>query len=235
MILTRIITLLLLILLIVSFIVRRILIKKNTRYIKGFDPDTLVKEKREFSTNNMYYARHGADTNVINRYVIRHSSYDKSLIVNYTKNFKHVMFFVAEFNKSKKLVKVLKVVEENTSQISKIFLLDKNCEYVNIVVRECDLVLYNPSYIVPRKKGEVIGEELFLGFEVFSIFMIIRQMIGEIMLKDSFKYYFNSYFGLITFLIALLISLIVILITISNKIHKIKKDTLGGKVVYEFY
>lgn len=230
MVLWRILAIMMIILFIASIVLRKIFERKHTHFIKGYDKDTLVKKKREAGFENSYYARHGADIDLINRYVLRVSSYERSLIVNYVKPVKHIVFFVAQFDKYHKLIDVLKITEENTTTISKIYLLNKKCSEVNIVVRECDTILYSDCYVRPKRKGEVYLEEGLLSLSIFSLLFTIRHFICEIILKSSARIYFESTFGLITVAIFLGVALLYLFISVAHKMHKIRKETLGGKI-----
>ena len=235
MILWRVLAILTFVLFIASLILRHIIVRKNTKYTKGYDPDVLVKTSRENGTNNSYYSRHGADINVISRYVIRRSSFETSIILNYVKPLNHVVFYIAEFDSKRQLIDVLKVVEENTTTTSKIFVLDKRCKSVNVIVREADTILYNNEYIRPKKVSQVFAEQALSSLAIFSSLFVIRHIICEFMLKSDFSFYLESYIGLITFLIMLGVALIVFFSTSFARIHKIRKETLGGKVSYDFY
>ncbi len=235
MVLWRILAVMTTILFIASIILRRILKKKHTHFIKGYDKDYLVKKKMEAGFENSYYARHGVDSNIIMRYVIRKSSYETSMVANYSKPYKHIVYYVAEFDIKHKLIDVLKITEENTSTMSKIYVLNKKTSEINIIVRECDTILYSDEYVRPKKKSEVYIENSLVSLEIFSLLFTTRHIICEIFLKSSARFYLESEFGLITIAIIIGVSLLYLFISVAAKMHKIRKETLGGKISYDFY
>ncbi len=235
MLIWRILSILAFVLAIACIFLKRFVSHKNTKYFKGYEADNLIRTKREYATNNSYYAKTGTDKNVVTRYVIKKSSYETSVILNYAKAYQHVVLFIACFNKDYKVIDVLKVVESNTSEISKIFVLPKHTEYINVIVKECENVAYNGDYIRPKKFSNILFEQSFNAIQLFCLLFIVRNIGAEVLLPDSFIYYRRDFISTIVLLSMVLVSLLFLFITTLLKKHKMDKQRLGGGVVHEFY
>ena len=223
------------IMLLCGIIIKKILNYKHRKFYREFSLDFKFKEVRENGSNNSYYLVSSIDSNYIPRYVIRDSSYEKSIILNYNKSYKYISYYIALFNKDKKIIGLIKVYDKNTSTNSRILVLKNKTAYVNIIVNGCEDELVNPGYMVPKTLKQFMLEQLFSSISLFSFLYIVLYIATRIYLKDLTHTYFTS--SMCTILMIGLLAITIIYLIVSaylfNKASKANK--LGEKVYYEFY
>ena len=208
---------------ILCYVFRKILILKDMKCIKSYVGDNLVTTKREYGSENSYYSKSGEDKDIVCRYVIRKTNYETSVILNYTSEFKNVELYITCFNKKGKIIDILKIKETNTSINSKIYVLNKQTEYINVVVKNCNDVDYNLHYIRPEKMINLLGEQALTAVSIFCL-LFASTIIGSVfVIPDTYMYYVTSDISHITFLAMLLISIIILIVTTISRKAKSKK------------
>jgi len=220
----------------ISAIVVKIIYKfKKNIYYKGFVVDQKVKEIREGGSQNEYYLVSGPDGDIIPRYVIRNSVYENSIVLNYKKGYERIVYYIACFNEKKEVIDVLEVCEENTTDTSRVIIIKRKTKYVNVIIRDCDGVRYNQSYIVPLRTRNIWLNQLFNTLILFNILVLFNIVSTRIIAQEFSAFYFKSLLGLISLFANLIISAIYFFVGSLTLLNKNQKERAGGKVSYEFY
>ncbi len=220
---------------VLCIVIKKILSKKFRKFYKTYIEDYKFKEVREGGSDNSYYLVSSVDSNYIPRYVLRNSSYEKSIILNYNEPHEYISYYVAQFDKKNKLIDLTKVFDKNTSMTSRILLLNKKTKNVNVVVGECDGSVINQGYIIPKSKKQYFLEQTMGSIAFFSLIFIILYITLRLWLQDlAYTYLTSSMCGILLLFILFVIILYLIFSTLILD-HKSKKDHLGGKVYYEFF
>jgi hypothetical protein len=220
----------------ISSIVVKIIFKfKKNIYYKGFVVDQKVKGLREGGSQNEYYLVSGPDGDIIPRYVIRNSVYENSIVLNYKKGYERIVYYIACFNEKKQVIDVLEVCEENTTDTSRVIIIKRKTKYVNVIVRDCDGVRYNQSYIIPLRTRNIWLSQLFNALILFNILAIFNFVSAKIIAQEFSSFYFKSPLGIISLVINLTISAVYFFVGSITLLNKNQKERAGGKVSYEFY
>ena len=198
--------------------------------------DDLFKAYKDDYGYNYIYSTKGETQNFRNRYVLRVNHSTKTLICNYTKNFKQISYHVICLNRRNKMIKVFNANETNvTTKTSVIFLLPTNCKRVNVVIQKVDDVSYNEKIISPIPKSQcrlytILSTINFLSFMYIIRYLIFRYVGGEI---ETVIY--DNVFNYIT-LIMMLAMAFVYMLVVSTRLRKRNYRTkTGGSLEYEFF
>lgn len=123
----------------------------------------------------------------IKRYTYIKEGNSRKCIVGYTKSFKRIVFNVYMYNMSGKLIAVLEIEETNTSNISKVFDLDKCCKKINIVVKHIDLD--DNDYDVVSKVGPkcivlyCFFLSLFIGLGIYTLGNLLNLAVNIVVVS----------------------------------------------------
>ena len=234
-ILWRILSVVAVVTLVFSILVKSVAKFKKNIYFKGYVRDQKIKESREGGSLNKYYLVEGPDSNLIPRYVLRKSVYENSIVLNYKKPYDRIVFYIACFNKDNKIIDVIEVCEENTTDTSRVIVVKRKTKHVNVIVRDCDGTRYNQSYIVPLKAKNIWISQLFNTLILFNVLFLTYLGVGQLIASSFATYYYTSFFGLIALCAIIVISAIYFFVGSLQILNKNQKERAGGKVSYEFY
>lgn len=223
------------IMLVSCIIIKKILSKMFRKFYKTYVCDYKFKEVREGGSNNSYYLVSSVDSNYIPRYVLRNSVYEKSIVVNYSKPYEYISYYVAQFDKKNKLIDLIKVFDKNTSTTSRVLLINKKTNSVNVVVSECDGSVINHGYIIPKSRKQYFVEQLLGSISLFSLMFVVLYITLRLWLRDLAYTYLTSSMCAILLLAILFVTIIYLIVSTLILDNKSKKDHLGGKVYYEFF
>ena len=231
----RILAIISLIVMILSIIIKVIFKFKKNHYFRPFKQDQLVKQIREGGSNNQYFLVSGPDADLIPRYVFRKSVYEYSVVCNFKKNFKRIVYYIVSFNEKNKVLDVLEVCEENTIDTSRVIIVNKKTKKVNIVVRDADSIRYNQSYIIPMSTKNIWLNQFFNTLILFNSLYVIRYLLVQLFASQFTTYYSLDMFGQIGLICIIVTSFIYFFVGAFETLNKNQKERAGGKVSYEFY
>ena len=207
--------------------------RKNV-YFREFQKQEFISDKIEAGIKNEYYLTEMETAKYIKRYALRKSRYDKAIICNYTKPFKYISYYVVCYNKKKKVLNVLEVVEKNTNNSSKIINLNSATDKVNIYIKKAEDLELNTNVIRTISVSNIRRFALISSFTVLSFLLIIRHIAIELLGNKALAYTETlwSYLSIgIIFVIA--ISYFFIMYYFMKKRNS--KNRNGGALEYEFF
>lgn len=213
-----------------------ILILKPCKF-KGYhayEADDLLNEKKEASSKNYIYEVRNSSKKFIQRYIIRKSKYDTSVICNYTNNYNDIAYFVSQYNKRRKLINMVKVRECATNECSRIIKVSKRTRYVNIWISSVDNVLYNGNEFVPAKRRSILFYSFLRSLSFLSIEYIFLYLLVFFIFKEAAMVFLRSYYFLGLAGAAVLFALLFFILGFIKRKRKNWKFRGRSKVTYEF-
>lgn len=207
---------------------------RKNHYFRKYQKQEFLSDKIEAGIKNEFYLTDMETAKYIKRYAIRKSKYDKAIICNYTKPFKYISFFVVCYNKKKKVVSVLEIVEKNTNQSSKIINLSSNTDSVNIYIKKAEDVELNTNVISTISVSNIKRFSFVSAFTLFSFLFMIRHLAIEC-LRDKALVYMESLWNYISILAIFAISILYFFIMLFFMKRRNSKNRNGGALEYEFY
>ncbi|MCR5461759.1 MAG: hypothetical protein K6E87_01700 [bacterium] len=207
---------------------------RKNHYFREYQKQEFLSDKIEAGIKNEFYLTDMETAKYIKRYAIRKSKYDKAIICNYTKPFKYISFFVVCYNKKKKVVNVLEIVEKNTNQSSKIINLSSNTDSVNIYIKKAEDVELNTNVISTISVSNIKRFSFVSAFTLFSFLFMIRHLAIEC-LRDKALVYMESLWNYISILAIFAISILYFFIMLFFMKRRNSKNRNGGALEYEFY
>lgn len=207
---------------------------RKNHYFREYQKQEFLSDKIEAGIKNEFYLTDMETAKYIKRYAIRKSKYDKAIICNYTKPFKYISFFVVCYNKKRKVISVLEIVEKNTNQSSKIINLSSNTDSVNIYIKKAEDVELNTNVISTISVSNIKRFSFVSAFTLFSFLFIIRHLAIEC-LGDKALVYMESLWNYISILAIFAISILYFFIMLYFMKRRNSKNRNGGALEYEFY
>ena len=207
---------------------------RKNHYFREYQKQEFLSDKIEAGIKNEFYLTDMETAKCIKRYAIRKSKYDKAIICNYTKPFKFISFFVVCYNKKRKVVNVLEIVEKNTNQSSKIINLSSNTDSVNIYIKKAEDVELNTNVISTISVSNIKRFSFVSAFTLFSFLFMIRHLAIEC-LRDKALVYMESLWSYISILAIFAISILYFFIMLFFMKRRNSKNRNGGALEYEFY
>lgn len=207
---------------------------RKNHYFREYQKQEFLSDKIEAGIKNEFYLTDMETAKYIKRYAIRKSKYDKAIICNYTKPFKYISFFVVCYNKKKKVVNVLEIIEKNTNQSSKIINLSSNTDSVNIYIKKAEDVELNTNVISTISVSNIKRFSFVSAFTLFSFLFMIRHLAIEC-LRDKALVYMESLWNYISILAIFAISILYFFIMLFFMKRRNSKNRNGGALEYEFY
>ena len=207
--------------------------RKNV-YFKEYQEQEFLSDKIEAGIKNEFYLTEMETAKWIKRYAIRKSKYDKAIICNYTKPFKYISYYIVCYNKRKKVINVLEVVEKNTNQSSKIINLNSNTDTVNIYIKKADDLELNTNVISTISVSNIKRFSFISAFALFSFLFIIRHLAIECLTNKALAY-MESIWNYLGIGIILFISIVYFFIMYVFTKRRNCKNRNGGALEYEFF
>ena len=207
--------------------------RKNV-YFRNFQKQDFINDKIEGGIKNEYYLTDIDTAKYIKRYALRRSKYDKAIICNYAQPFKYISFYIVCYNKRRKVVNVLQIVEKNTNTSSKIINLDSNTDKVNIYIKKVEDVELNTNVIGTISIGKIKGFSFISAFMLFSLLFMIRHIAIEFLGNKALAY-MESIWNYLAIIIIFAISILYFFIMYFFMKKRNCKNRNGGALEYEFY
>ena len=220
------------VLLVIFLMIRKY--RKNI-YYKEYKEDDLFDRQNDYNTKNEYYLVCNESRDYIKRYVIRKSTYEKSLVCNFTKKFGYISYFIVCYGGGKKPISVMRIVERKTSLSSKIIALPKGTKKINIFIQRADDDELNSNIIKPISKMNITLYSIFSSIALFTGLYGIRYIALSLILTKFFVPYLNTFWNYIGIAIMAAIAIVYLLISLSSLILKNTKNRKGGALEYEFF
>lgn len=205
----------------------------KNRYYHSKADDSLIHTKNEGGAKNYVYAIRNDTKTYIEKYIIRKSVYEKSLIVNYNKAYNSISYYVKVYNR-KKVIQLIEVNDYDTSLISKIIMLSKDAKTVNIIIKEVNDTVINKNELMPMSRKNILLGSLFKTTLLFSSTYALRHLVATMFLTDKLRPFFYSSFNYILIAILFVLSLIFFSISYTSLKKKNKQNRNGGVVKYDF-
>lgn len=207
---------------------------KNT-YYHEFNEDEVIKKETTVNSYNTICFTTGETKKYIKKYVICKTFYDRYLVCNYTKNFGYISYFVKQFDKNKKVISVLKVVEKNTSDSSKILALNTKCAYVNVIISKVEDIEINANVIKPLSIRRINLYSFISSCNLFLGLFIVRHILIILIAGDKYmKHYMNDLLNYIAIIASLVFAISHFLISSKALRKRNVKALNGGAFEYEF-
>ena len=147
-------------------------------YYHSFIRDELLKEEKIGNGTNYIYSTSKENSDIIPRYIIRNSPYEKSIVLEYKEKYEYIEYYIKCYNSKNKVIEIYDVKEENTTNISKIISVDKNTQAINIFIKNVNHdVDINTSEIKPISRRNIHLYSLELSLNIFFILFLLRQII----------------------------------------------------------
>ena len=210
--------------LIVLFLLLAHLLKNNYRY--NCREDKLLKKEKLKGSRYLVYEVLGRSAYYIDKYVLKEKGKSMELICDYVNSFNFISYYVLLFNKRGKLMKIMKISENDTATCSKSIKLPRKCEKINIVVNHV-----NEDDLGVKLKADVplVKIKVFAIFETIALFLFLfalRHVLIEILCFNSQLLFLMSNYNLISIVIIAIFSLLNLLLMNGNL-----KKTYGYKKV----
>lgn len=208
--------------------------RKNI-YAKPFNADELFDTKTENAVKSEYYFTSLETRKYIKRYVFRKAVFQRSVICNFTDNYKIISYFIVAYSKNKKVVDVVEVTEKPYGLSSRVILVNRKAEYVNVFVKKVDEVDINTNIIRPIPVRKIKYYTSLSSLALFSFLFAIRHIIVVLLGGLNAKAFLYSELNYIAILASLVISL---LYWFNSTVSLRKRNHLnrrGGTNEYEFF
>lgn len=213
---------------------------KNKYYHNYHEDELLKKEKSTNSVNRIYFTS-GETRRFIKKYVVCKSAYEKYLVCNFAEPYKEIKFFVAQFNKRKKVIAVTEIVQRNLSDVSsRIIALKRSCAHVNVVVGTVDGNVINQNYVRPISLTRLRLFAFLKSAVIFTALFVLRHIVAEILGggvifgRNVLYQYLNNSLNYIAVGATFLLSVLSYFITVLCFRRKNAKALNGGALEYEF-
>lgn len=204
-------------------------------YYHEFHEDEIIKKETTVNSYNTICFTVGETKKYIKKYVICKTFYDRYLVCNYTNKFGYISYFVKQFDRNKKVISVLKVVEKNTTESSKILALSSKCAYVNVIVCKVDDVEINANVIKPLSVRRINLYSFISSCNLFFGLFIIRHILIILIAGETYmKHYMNDLLNYIAIIASLVFSISHFLISSRALRKRNVKSLNGGAFEYEF-
>lgn len=230
----RILSLISIIIFLVLLILLLILKPLKNHYLFPYVEDELFNKKKLDGYKQEIYVVTSSNKKYIDKYLINIEPLRKTLIVSYVQPYSKIRFYVMEYDKNKKVIGVLRIMEVKTNSSSNIILLDKKTKYVNIIVGKVDSLEVNFNIMRPMKNSSIRFYSISNGLIFFNFFFFFRHLCCEILSKQYIVYFLNSWIDYLIIGILFFFGLLIYLTNLSTlkKRNKILKE--GGRLSYEF-
>ena len=208
--------------------------RKNI-YYKEYKPDDLFETSLDYNTKNSYYLVCNESRDFIKRYVIRKSTYERSLICNFTKKFGFISYFVVSYGFHDKVISVKHVIEKNTNLSSKIIRIPSGAKKINIFVQRADGVELNSNIIKPISKRNIALYSIFSSLALFTGLYAIRHFALMLILSKYFRPYLDTPWNFLGVILIGIIAIVYLIISIISLTVKNTRNRRGGALEYEFF
>lgn len=208
---------------------------RRNEFYYPFQDDKLLNTKKENGYKNYIYITKGETSKYIGKYVVCISAYQNNLICNFTDHFKKITYYVVEYSRNNKALRVLEVTEKSTAFNSRIINLSKQCYRVNVFVKNCNDVEVNGIIIKPLPITYVRRYSFFSSMIYLSLCMIVDYLAPLFALKEKAIAFCMSELNLFLLLGAVVLFLLHWLITFMKLKKKNLDNRTGGIIEYDFY
>lgn len=206
----------------------------KNKYYHQFHNNELIKDTKTANSHNYLYFTNGETRHYIKKYVVCKTAFDKYVICNFTKKFETIAYFVIQYSKNKKVISVMKIVETNTSESSRVISLKKNCKYVNVVIGTANDYVINENIIRPLALRRIRLHTFLRCSIIYLILFIIRHLIIEVLGGLQIKLYLTNLFNYLAVFGTALLMLLSYFITVKCLRRRNVKSLTGGALEYEF-
>ncbi len=205
-------------------------------YYHSFIRDELLKEEKIGNGTNYIYSTSKENSDIIPRYIIRNSPYEKSIVLEYKEKYEYIEYYIKCYNSKNKVIEIYDVKEENTTNISKIISVDKNTQAINVFIKNVNHdVDINTSEIKPISRRNIHLYSLELSLNIFFLLFLLRQIILYFVLMDQYRPFLTSMWNYISLGILLVITIIMYIFTFFSLRRRNWKNMNRGAVRYDFY
>ena len=206
----------------------------KNKFYYAFRQDELLKKVRNSNSKNFIYLTSGETSKFVKKYVVCKTVYEKYLICNFTRRFEEISFFVVQYNRRKRAVRVLRITQRNTGDASRVIALSKRCQYVNIIINKVDGKEINFNAIRPLAMRRVRLHAAIKAFMLFLAIFVVRhaliELFGGIYTLQFLEHFINYAIIGGSFVLCLLYYVIDVLCFRRRNINKLN----GGAIEYEF-
>ena len=213
----------------------------KNKYYHNYHDDELLKKERSTNSVNYIYLTSGETKRFIKKYVICKSPYEKYLVCNFAEKYENIMFYVAQFSRSKKVISVLEITQKDlTDTSSRIIALKKRCAYVNVVIGSVNGMMINQNYVRPISTYRLRLYAFIKAVTIFSALFALRHVIIEVLGgsaifgKNVAELYLSNSLNFIAIAASFALSVLSYLITVLCFRRKNAKVMNGGALEYEF-
>ena len=206
----------------------------KNKFYHDFHEDELLKTVKSPNSTNSIYLTVGETAKFVKKYVICKTVYEKFLVCNFTKSFEEISFFVVQYNRFRRVVRVLKVTQRETEDASRVIALSKRCRFVNIVIGRANGKDINFNAIRPLAMSRVRLHAAIKGFMLFLALFVMRQAILELFAGSDLLPYLGSFLNYAAIGGSFLLSLIYCFIDVLCFRRKNLNALNGGVLEYEF-
>ncbi len=165
-------------------------------YYHAFEDDELIKQAHSDNSENAIYFTSGPTRKYIKKYVLCSTAFDRYMVCNFARSFANITYFVVQYNKRKRVKKVLRISESNTGDESKVIALHRACARVDVIVAEVDGVVLNTDVIRPLSLVRIRLQSFLKSFALFLGLFVVRHAILELALEpEMLAVYVNHLFN----------------------------------------
>jgi hypothetical protein len=197
--------------------------------------DKLYDFLREEGSNNYYYVTSGLESEFFPRYILRKSVYENCIVINYKKPFKNITYYIVSYNAKGKVIDCKLVKETLTSQTSRVILLKRGVDQVNLHIKEANDTNINQSFVLPLTKEKILLSQGFRSLVMLSSMYIFANIIIKIFAKDYSNFFFETSWGLVVGIVIVAIPFLYFVVSSLSLVNQSYREKRGGSVTYEFY
>ena len=208
---------------------------KRNIYMYPFKKDKLYDFLREEGSNNYYYVTSGLESEFFPRYILRKSVYENCIVINYKKHFKNITYYIVSYNAKGKVIDCKLVKETLTSQTSRVILLKRGVDQVNLHIKEANDTNINQSFVLPLTKEKILLSQGFRSLVMLSSMYIFANIIIKIFAKDYSNFFFETFWGLVVGIVIVAIPFLYFVVSSLSLVNQSYREKRGGSVTYEFY
>lgn len=206
----------------------------KNKFYYDFHNDELLKTVKTSNSKNSIYLTTGETSKFVKKYVICKTVYEKFLICNFARKFREISFFVVQYNRNKRAIRVLKITQRDTGEASKVIALSKKCHYVNIVIGSVNGRDINFNAIRPLAMSRVRLHAAIKAFMLFLSLFVIRHAVLELFGGIYMLQYLDSFLNYAAIGGAFLLSVLYFVIDVLCFRRRNVTKLNGGAIEYEF-
>ncbi len=206
----------------------------KNKYYHNYTADELIKKKKTANSANDIYFTSGETRNFIRKYAVCKSAFERYLVCNFVRKFKHITYYVIQYSRGKRVISVQRVTESHTGTSSKVVALKKRCAHVNVVIGEADGAVINSEVIRPIAVYKLRLYAFLKSAAIFFGLFVVRHLIIELLGGNYTQQYLAHFLNYAALGGSFLFSVLIYFVTVLCFRRKNAKQANGGVLEYEF-